>query len=120
MKNYLLFQCLLHLLLRLSIGSKKEGLLAVHFLSFNEQCILCIIEDNGVGRDKAMALQRENFKYQHHKSKGTLITEQRLRLLHKSLGAQPAVKIIDLKDPLTGEATGTRVEVLIPIMELDR
>jgi hypothetical protein len=43
-----------------------------------------------------------------------------IRLLHKFLGAQPAVKIIDLKDPLTGEATGTRVEVLIPIMELDR
>jgi LytS/YehU family sensor histidine kinase len=102
------------------LRSKKDGILAVQFLSFNEQCILCIIEDNGIGRDKAMALQRENFKYQHHKSKGTLITEQRLRLLHKSLGAQPAVKIIDLKDPQTGEATGTRVEVLIPIMELDR
>jgi LytS/YehU family sensor histidine kinase len=101
------------------LRSKKDGILAVQFLSFNEQCILCIIEDNGVGRDKAMALQRENFKYQHHKSKGTLITEQRLRLLHKSLGAQPAVKIIDLKDPLTGEATGTRVEVLIPMMDLD-
>lgn len=102
------------------LRSKKDGILIVQFLSFNEQCILCIIEDNGVGREKAMALQRENFKYQHHKSKGTLITEQRLRLLHKSLGAQPAVKIIDLKDTLTGEATGTRVEVLIPLMELDR
>lgn len=102
------------------LRSKKEGFLEVNFHSFDEQSILCIIEDNGIGREKAMALQKENYKYQYHKSKGTLITEQRLRLLHKSLGAQPAVKIIDLKDELTGLATGTRVEVLIPIMDLDR
>lgn len=102
------------------LRSKKEGFLNVYFHLFSEQCILCIIEDNGIGREKAMALQKENFKYQHHKSKGTLITEQRLRLLHKSLGSQPAVKIIDLKDELTGIAKGTRVEVLIPIMDLDR
>jgi len=102
------------------LRSKKEGFLEVNFHLFNEQCILCIIEDNGIGREKAMALQKENFKYQHHKSKGTLITEQRLRLLHKSLGTQPAVKIVDLKDEETGMALGTRVEVLIPMMDLDR
>jgi len=102
------------------LRSIKNGFLGVHFQLFNDQCILCTIEDNGIGREKAMALQKENFKYQHHKSKGTLITEQRLNLLHHSLGTQAAVKIIDLKDESSGRPLGTRVEVLIPVMDLDR
>jgi LytS/YehU family sensor histidine kinase len=99
--------------------SIKNGFLSVHFQYFNEHCILCTIEDNGIGREKAMALQKENATYQHHKSKGTLITEQRLNLLHHSLGAQAAVKIIDLTEGASGRPLGTRVEVLIPIMDLD-
>jgi LytS/YehU family sensor histidine kinase len=102
------------------LRSKKEGLLEVTFLPFNEQCIQCIIQDNGIGREKALALQKDSSSFQHHKSKGTLITEQRLHLLHKSLGTLPAVKIIDLKDETTGIPRGTRVEVLIPLMELER
>ncbi|HMW76029.1 MAG TPA: hypothetical protein PKD40_10250, partial [Saprospiraceae bacterium] len=53
-----------------------------------------------------------------HKSRGTDITEKRLSLLKSKDGASGGVTIIDLHDPVTGEAVGTRVEILIPIQDV--
>jgi hypothetical protein len=50
---------------------------------------------------------------------GTKITQERLEILLKDRGrAEKAVEIIDLIDDITGEACGTRVEILIPIVEI--
>ncbi len=104
------------------LRSRDKGILTVTFtLSEAEdednEVILCVVEDNGIGREKAAALKMEDPQFQNHRSKGTRITEDRLSILHNSKD-ELFVETIDLKDPSTGEATGTRVEIQIPIMEI--
>ncbi len=87
-----------------------DGKISIAIRKEKEQ-LLCLIEDNGVGRQKAFELQEKSIL--KRKSLGVKITEDRLRLLSKELQKQ-LVRITDLKDP-TGTALGTRVEVSIPI-----
>ncbi|MGI9551486.1 MAG: tetratricopeptide repeat-containing sensor histidine kinase [Aurantibacter sp.] len=76
-----------------------------------QNLLVCQIEDNGVGREKALALRQKSVW--KSKSLGVKITEERLNILSKEFKKQ-LIKIIDLKDK-AGQALGTRVEVNIPI-----
>lgn len=96
----------------------KDGLISLKFEWIDEEMILCIVEDNGIGREKARQLQMEDAQFKNYKSKGTNITEKRLQILHNSKNEGLFVKTIDLKDPKTGAALGTRVEIIIPIVEI--
>lgn len=100
------------------IKPKRGGLIKIDFKLIDDSCILCVIEDNGIGRLKAQELQKRAGYHQQHKSRGTSITEKRLELLHSDRKDSFSVKIIDLQDPLSKEALGTRVEILIPIVEM--
>ena len=80
-------------------------------INHEQDQLVCFIEDNGVGREKAFELQNKSIL--KRKSLGLKITEDRLRLLSKELQKQ-LVRITDLRDP-SGNALGTRVEVNIPI-----
>ncbi len=73
--------------------------------------LVCTIEDNGVGRQKAFELQQRSVY--KTKSLGLKITEERLKLLSKELHRQ-LIQITDLTNQ-AGEALGTRVTVNIPI-----
>lgn len=95
----------------------ESGLVKVEFSLADEDTILCVIEDNGIGRELAKERQRKDGYHLTHKSRGTSITEQRLRILHKSSKKGFLVKTIDLRGP-KGVAAGTRVEVKIPIIDL--
>jgi tetratricopeptide (TPR) repeat protein len=72
--------------------------------------LVCLIEDNGIGREKALELSRKSVYPK--KSLGLKITEERLKLLNNKFHQQ-LVRITDLKDTV-GKALGTRVEVFIP------
>lgn len=92
---------------------KKEtenGQINISIEQQDEQ-LVCTIEDNGVGRQKAFELQQKSVW--KSKSLGLKITEERLKLLSKELQRQ-LIRIIDLKDP-SGQAIGTRVIVNIPM-----
>lgn len=71
----------------------------------------CVIEDNGVGREKARELQQRSVI--KSKSMGMQITEERLRLLSKDQW-EKLINITDMKDSLN-RAMGTRVEIDIPV-----
>lgn len=73
--------------------------------------LCCVIEDNGVGRDRAKIL-RQNSVYKS-KSMGLQITEERLRLLSKEK-LRELIRITDLKDSHEN-ALGTRVDINIPV-----
>jgi LytS/YehU family sensor histidine kinase len=75
--------------------------------------ILCTIEDNGIGRAKANEIKQQ--KNGHHHSMGTTITESRLKLVNELYGNSMKVVFTDLVDE-RGEASGTRVQVNIPII----
>lgn len=99
------------------LRTKKHGLIKVHFSLADEQTILCVVEDNGIGRKKAREMQLQDEEYQNHKSRGTKITEERLRLLNSDDESKLFVQIIDLEDE-NGRAQGTRVEIKIPIVDI--
>lgn len=69
----------------------------------------CSIEDNGIGREKAMELKQASILKQ--KSMGMQITQERLRSMGKVKGSN--VEIEDLYDA-TGNASGTRVNIRLP------
>lgn len=71
---------------------------------------LCIIEDNGIGREEAHNRKR-NHQF-HKKSMGMAITQNRIELTRNLYQIETKVEIIDLKDE-NGSATGTRVVLSI-------
>ncbi|MDN5214888.1 histidine kinase [Fulvivirgaceae bacterium BMA12] len=87
----------------------EEGIIAIS-IDHDKGQLLCEIQDNGVGREKALELQQRSVW--KSKSLGLKITEERLRLLSQELQKQ-LIRITDLKDAV-GQSLGTRVEVSIP------
>ena len=74
----------------------------------------CIVEDNGIGRERSAALKVGKNGKNHKKSMGMHITSDRLELINKLRNVDARVEIFDLKDE-TGQACGTRVELTIPM-----
>lgn len=75
--------------------------------------LICIIEDDGIGREHAQKLQAT--VVEQRKSLGMAITEQRIQTAGKVKGVR--LKIEDLKDP-EGKALGTRVILRLPLKKL--
>jgi LytS/YehU family sensor histidine kinase len=72
------------------------------------------IEDNGVGRNKAMEHKASRLGAEHrHTSKGLAICEQRIGLLQKQY-PQTRMEIEDLYDK--AGPSGTKVSLLLPII----
>jgi ligand-binding sensor domain-containing protein/anti-sigma regulatory factor (Ser/Thr protein kinase) len=88
-------------------GDKKVTL----EIKTSNNSILCIIEDNGIGREKAQELK--NQKHKKHKSHGTNITNKRIETINKLYNQNFKVEFIDLKDSI-GNPCGTRVLIQIP------
>jgi LytS/YehU family sensor histidine kinase len=82
---------------------EKGGLIILEFSEVNNE-LLCIVEDNGIGREAS----KNKLKYKKE-SLGINITKSRIDLMNKN--SKNNIKIID-KD------RGTRVEVTLPL-ELD-
>ena len=93
------------------LANKENGTgkITLNF-SLEKECIKCVIEDNGIGRDRAAKFKIKK----EHTSVGMLITSQRLQNLHSKdyLGIQNT--IIDLKNN-EGIVLGTKVIVYLPI-----
>ncbi len=87
-----------------------KGELKIHF-SIEGEFLKCVIEDNGIGREQAMAIK--NSKSFNHLSLGMQITRERLDLISQRVSK---IEYFDLKDK-NNQATGTRVEILIPLLE---
>lgn len=86
-----------------------QGQLTICLLHQTDQ-LLCVIEDNGIGRQAARQFSSERT----HISRGTAVTDTRLRLLSPE-GAQP-ISVITLDLYTTSQQPrGTRVELTIPL-----
>ena len=81
----------------------------------NENTILCSVEDDGIGREKAIQIKKQSDL--RHKSRGMLITQKRLEILNKQNKDQISVRIIDLKDE-NDLPKGTRVEIYLMYKEV--
>ena len=75
--------------------------------------LVCLIEDNGIGREKAQALKSRHSGKK--KSVGMRITQERLNMIERLYEVSTSTEVIDLTDPISGEATGTRVVIHFPL-----
>jgi tetratricopeptide (TPR) repeat protein len=90
----------------------KKGELEIE-ISHKGDHLLCRIEDNGIGRDAG--IENKRLRGVNHNSLGTQITASRLELVNSIHGTDLKTVFTDLKDGL-GKASGTRVEIQIPII----
>ena len=87
-------------------NKSSKGILKISVREDNES-VLFEIEDDGIGREAARKLRQQNFP--QHKSMGTVLTEERLKLIN--MEEKPSFEIIDLFD---GEkSTGTLVKIWV-------
>ena len=92
--------------------NESKGNISINVRQDEDQ-LLCTIEDNGVGRDRAQQLHDNSVV--NHRALGMKITEERLRLRNRKYRRQ-SIQITDLKDN-HNHAVGTRVILRIPIAE---
>ena len=76
--------------------------------------LYCEIEDNGIGREKAIELNNQRTK--KHESTAMKATKERLEILNHNSDSKLSIHIIDKKDS-KGNALGTKVQVFIPIIK---
>ena len=96
------------------LRGRERGHISVAFTLEGEHTLLATVTDDGVGRERVAALQALDESRRDHQSRGTEITESRLRLLTRD--RQTPVVIEDLYTA-DGVACGTRVTVKIPVGE---
>ena len=78
-----------------------------------EDNLFCVIQDNGIGREKAEAL-RARHPGNRKRSMGMQITKDRIEMINKLYNTNTTMQVIDLHDK-DGNPKGTRVELMIPI-----
>ncbi|MCB9344327.1 MAG: histidine kinase [Lewinellaceae bacterium] len=103
------------------IRPKQAGNLTISFelLEDDERLLKCVIEDDGVGFNKGREKQAAQMSFQKHRSRGMEITTERLNLLHELQGneGENFIQIADISDLTNGKNTGTRVIVMLPLLD---
>jgi sensor histidine kinase YesM len=93
------------------LHKKESGNVSIAFHKVKDR-VVCIIQDNGIGRVGAAALRQQS----GHNSKGLQITRDRLALYNKRFNLDATFDIEDLFDE-DGQACGTKVNVWFPLGE---
>ncbi len=90
----------------------KKNLAVNYDLSPKEDCIICTVIDNGVGRKKSAEIKIGNKNT--HPSFSTNSIEQRLELLNSNLNLTNLISYTDITNE-ANEIEGTKVEIKIPL-----
>ncbi len=91
------------------LHKKENRRLKIDFKLENNY-LICEVDDNGIGREEAQNIQRNNRKT--HQPKAMSVTEERLKLLNSAFEDELNVDIIDKKH-IDGRSAGTKVIIYI-------
>lgn len=91
------------------VHKNSKGMITINFRK-KGNILLCSITDDGIGRKRAMEIKRENGL--DTKSRGMMITKERLDILNSGTREKFNVKVTDLTNQ-NGKPTGTRLEINI-------
>ena len=94
------------------LHKESNGSLWIRIRMRDENTLQCVIEDNGVGREKAAEFRSKSATGK--KSLGMKLTEDRIAVLNQYAQTNASVEIVDLEDD-NRLAAGTRVVVIIPV-----
>jgi hypothetical protein len=89
----------------------NDGLLSLD-VGKQDNRLIIKIEDNGIGRKKAAELKSRSAVA--HKSHGMAVTDERIKIINELYGTEATVRIEDLFDA-TGQASGTRIHISLPV-----
>ena len=92
---------------------QSGGEITVSFASLSTNRLICMIQDNGIGREEAGKHNKET----QHPSFGTKITAERLFAYQQKNRDEFKIDIIDLKE--NGHAAGTKVVMWIPVVSAE-
>jgi len=90
---------------------EERGWLSIS-MSLDQAVLICVIRDNGIGRERAAQLKSKSVE--KHKSMGLQITAERMTLLTGTGIREPFFTIEDLYDE-EGMPAGTRVTLQIRV-----
>jgi LytS/YehU family sensor histidine kinase len=91
-----------------------RGELEVRLTRHDDYTLLATIHDNGIGRVAAAKINAE--KRAGHRSKGTILVRENLKIINQLYHTDARVEYEDLYDE-AGTATGTVVRVFIPVFK---
>ena len=93
----------------------KEGekMLKIKYEETTEH-LMVTIEDNGIGREKAIEIKNQKLNTEKFASKGTTILKNRLEVLSQQIKTEIVLEFIDKKDA-AGKGIGTIVKMIFPI-----
>lgn len=94
------------------VSKPGGGTVLVQIKKRDEQMYQCVVEDDGIGREKSAELKAQMIT---RPSLGLAITEERIEKLHKIKGSHIVTE--DLHDN-NGKAAGTRVTITLPIQNI--
>lgn len=98
------------------LHKENKGKLTLEISRFDNNNINVLVIDDGIGRQKALELKSKQVLKK--KSYGLQITEDRISILNKTQSNKTSLIIHDLKDE-KGSASGTKVELIIPIKPIN-
>jgi LytS/YehU family sensor histidine kinase len=92
----------------------KEGdkYFSLQFHNDGDDNLVCLVEDNGIGRKKAAAINLQSLQSSIHESKATKLLKQRLELLRQKTSKEASIYFEDIYEH--NLPAGTRVQVIIP------
>ena len=89
-----------------------EGKITIEFKTIDDDYLLCVVEDNGIGRKESEKRKKPNpIK---NRSMGLKVNKERLGLLNPNKMDDTSVKIVDLETET--KVMGTRVEITVPLI----
>ncbi|GAB2782073.1 hypothetical protein GCM10027275_27380 [Rhabdobacter roseus] len=94
-------------------STKPEKVLTIRLVEEEDACLF-LIEDNGIGREKAREMKSKSAS--RNKSFGMQITHKRVELFNRNFSAQIHIQVADVVTP-QGEVAGTRVEIRYQLAE---
>jgi ligand-binding sensor domain-containing protein len=87
----------------------RQGNILIDFFIEETNRLICIVEDNGIGRKSAMKLKSHIFD---HQSKGMELVDKRIDGLNSIYNIDISVIIKDIEE---NDVTGTRVKIKLPL-----
>jgi ligand-binding sensor domain-containing protein/putative methionine-R-sulfoxide reductase with GAF domain len=92
----------------------KEGERSLQIKFFEQGDYLhCIVNDNGIGRERSREINLATGQGKKHTSKGIEVSMERLRAMNHTRGIRGSIEFKDIKDK-NGQLAGTSVEIIFP------
>jgi two-component system, LytTR family, sensor kinase len=94
-------------------GERKIDIL---FHLKNDESIVCVVTDNGIGRRKAGEIKNARSLGPNHESKGMQLVKDKIDVLKQQFKSEISIEIYDITD-MNAEVVGTKVVLQLPVNE---